>query len=146
MSGDRLSIDQGMTMDTQQIDTFNQKMDRIAVNAEITNGQIARLTEQMIMTDLKLDRVADKVDRMADKVDLMAAKVDRMADKVDRVADKVDRVVDAIEEQSHILQAQAKTLERQAETANQQAEASRLQAENFSRMLTLLEQRQNGNA
>jgi len=126
-------------MDAHQIDTFNQKMDRIAVNAEITNGQIARLTEQMIMTDLKLDRVADKVD-------LMAEKVDRMADKVDRVADKVDRVVDAIEEQSHILQAQAKTLERQAETANQQAEASRLQAENFSRMLTLLEQRQNGNA
>ena len=72
-------IDQDMTMDTQQIDTFNQKMNRIAISA-------------------------------------------------------------------HVLQAQAKTLERQAETAVQQAEASRLQAENFSRMLTLLEQRQNGNA
>ena len=139
-------IDQDMTMDTQQIDTFNQKMDRIAISAEITNGQIARLTEQMITTDLKLDRVADKVD-------LMAEKVDRMADKVDRMADKVDRVVDAIEEQSHVLKEQAKILQQQAETAHQQvgaavqqAEASRLQAENFSRMLTLLEQRQNGNA
>jgi uncharacterized protein YoxC len=120
-----------MTTETR-FDTFDQKLDRIAATVEINNGQIARLTEQMIMTDLKIDRMADKVDRMADKVD-------RMADKVDRMAEKVDRVADAVEQQSKALIAQAQTL-------LQQAEASKLQAENFSRLLTQLEQRQNGNA
>lgn len=127
-----------MTIETR-FDTFDQKLDRIAATVEINNGQIARLTEQMIMTDLKIDRMADKVDHMADKVDHMADKVDRMADKVDRMAEKVDRVADAVEQQSKALIAQAQTL-------LQQAEASKLQAENFSRLLTQLEQRQTGNA
>lgn len=106
-----------MTIETR-FDTFDQKLDRIAATVEINNGQIARLTEQMIMTDLKIDRMADKVDRMAEKV---------------------DRVADAVEQQSKALIAQAQTL-------LQQAEASKLQAENFSRLLTQLEQRQTENA
>ncbi|MCY7391571.1 MAG: hypothetical protein LH647_08790 [Leptolyngbyaceae cyanobacterium CAN_BIN12] len=113
-----------MTIETR-FDTFDQKLDRIAATVEINNGQIARLTEQMIMTDLKIDRMADKVDHMADKVD--------------RMAEKVARVADAVEQQSKALIAQAQTL-------LQQAEASKLQAENFSRLLTQLEQRQTGNA
>ena len=68
---------------------MNDRLDR-------AEAAIQKLAEQGLLTNLRLDRLAEKVDALAEKVDALAEKVDALADGQKHTDSKLDALADIV--------------------------------------------------
>jgi HD-GYP domain-containing protein (c-di-GMP phosphodiesterase class II) len=116
------------------LESFDQKLDRIADTADRIEGQIGRFTEGL--TELRLI-FQDQAEASRREAEVSRQRSEAICNEMQQMRESMERV---IERQENAIAQQSEAIARQSEAIAQQMEMARLQAESVARLVAIFEQ------